>query len=319
MFSNIANYLRGVNSSEAQEEILSVNAEVGPALFEGSSICDYSSVDTEDDWVLVNKSDDSPTPTQGSLECISLRIPMHSAAAVEVRPLHRTPSASSLPSSLEESWFLTPPPCFTSTGPVHMETSSLENLLIEHPSMSVYQQRPPHPLVTLSSSASSPASAPSCLPCPLPFLAPLPPSEDATSPIEIVGCESVAEFDEGDSNSEQELVLSGSLVLMVATSSTGAEGTGMAANREAGTLAVRRQGGGAMTTNTTSSHVESRDHCVLQLRSAQKIQQKRACQGIKRNQLDRSNKARELNSRNKIQRRSDRMLRHSGANNNRKC
>ncbi|XP_055913564.1 tumor protein p53-inducible nuclear protein 1 [Eupeodes corollae] len=40
--------------------------------------------------------------------------------------------------SMEESWFLTPPPCFTSTGPVNMETSPFENLLIEHPSMSVY-------------------------------------------------------------------------------------------------------------------------------------------------------------------------------------
>ncbi|XP_053952595.1 uncharacterized protein LOC128859649 isoform X1 [Anastrepha ludens] len=36
------------------------------------------------------------------------------------------------------SWYLTPPPCFTSNGPVHMEISPFENLLIEHPSMSVY-------------------------------------------------------------------------------------------------------------------------------------------------------------------------------------
>lgn len=45
---------------------------------------------------------------------------------------------SSLPfptslSSMEESWFVTPPPCFTSTGPILLETSPLENLLIEHP------------------------------------------------------------------------------------------------------------------------------------------------------------------------------------------
>lgn len=41
---------------------------------------------------------------------------------------------------LEESWFITPPPCFTAGGhaPIHVETSPLENLLIEHPSMSVY-------------------------------------------------------------------------------------------------------------------------------------------------------------------------------------
>lgn len=41
---------------------------------------------------------------------------------------------------LEESWFITPPPCFTARGAtaLKVETSPLENLLIEHPSMSVY-------------------------------------------------------------------------------------------------------------------------------------------------------------------------------------
>ncbi|XP_044313623.1 uncharacterized protein LOC108052045 isoform X1 [Drosophila rhopaloa] len=39
---------------------------------------------------------------------------------------------------MEESWYVTPPPCFTSIGPINMETSPFENLLIEHPSMSVY-------------------------------------------------------------------------------------------------------------------------------------------------------------------------------------
>lgn len=34
---------------------------------------------------------------------------------------------------MEESWFVTPPPCFTSIGPINMETSPYENLLIEHP------------------------------------------------------------------------------------------------------------------------------------------------------------------------------------------
>lgn len=42
------------------------------------------------------------------------------------------------PSTMEESWFVTPPPCFTSTGPINMEHSPFEDLLIEHPSMSVY-------------------------------------------------------------------------------------------------------------------------------------------------------------------------------------
>ncbi|KAH8020090.1 hypothetical protein HPB51_024452 [Rhipicephalus microplus] len=34
--------------------------------------------------------------------------------------------------------YVTPPPCFVARRPVHLETSPLENLLIEHPSMSVY-------------------------------------------------------------------------------------------------------------------------------------------------------------------------------------
>ncbi|KAJ3597651.1 hypothetical protein NHX12_001168 [Muraenolepis orangiensis] len=45
----------------------------------------------------------------------------------------------------DESWFVTPPPCFTGRGSknVLLETSPLENLLIEHPSMSVYAHHSP--------------------------------------------------------------------------------------------------------------------------------------------------------------------------------
>ncbi|KAG9478783.1 tumor protein p53-inducible nuclear protein 1 [Eleutherodactylus coqui] len=44
------------------------------------------------------------------------------------------------PCPLEESWFVTPPPCFTAgeLASIEVETSPMENLLIEHPSMSVY-------------------------------------------------------------------------------------------------------------------------------------------------------------------------------------
>ncbi len=42
--------------------------------------------------------------------------------------------------SMEESWLVTPPACFT-LGVKTMQTSSMENLLIEHPSMSVYNHR----------------------------------------------------------------------------------------------------------------------------------------------------------------------------------
>uniref|UniRef100_H3BIF2 Tumor protein p53 inducible nuclear protein 2 n=1 Tax=Latimeria chalumnae TaxID=7897 RepID=H3BIF2_LATCH len=49
------------------------------------------------------------------------------------------------PCGMEESWFVTPPPCFTAEceGPVKVESSPMENLLIEHPSMSVYSSSNP--------------------------------------------------------------------------------------------------------------------------------------------------------------------------------
>lgn len=42
------------------------------------------------------------------------------------------------PNSMDDSWFLTPPECFSSVSSIQLESSPLENLLIEHPSMSVY-------------------------------------------------------------------------------------------------------------------------------------------------------------------------------------
>lgn len=54
-------------------------------------------------------------------------------------PAGRPPPA---PSLMEESWFVTPPACFTAEGPglgpARLQSNPLEDLLIEHPSMSVY-------------------------------------------------------------------------------------------------------------------------------------------------------------------------------------
>ncbi|XP_013872769.1 uncharacterized protein tp53inp2b isoform X2 [Austrofundulus limnaeus] len=48
-----------------------------------------------------------------------------------------TSSAGSERGCMDESWFVTPPPCFTAEGAT-AEASPMEDLLIEHPSMSVY-------------------------------------------------------------------------------------------------------------------------------------------------------------------------------------
>ncbi|KAL2296775.1 hypothetical protein Nmel_014823 [Mimus melanotis] len=53
------------------------------------------------------------------------------------------PAASPAPAGpclMDESWFVTPPPCFTAEEPGldGVGSSPMEDLLIEHPSMSVY-------------------------------------------------------------------------------------------------------------------------------------------------------------------------------------
>lgn len=62
---------------------------------------------------------------------------------------------------LEESWYVTPPPCFEASGlsPEVLEASPMEDLLIEHPSMSVYG-----PGVRRDSSSVSSASRSSSTP-----------------------------------------------------------------------------------------------------------------------------------------------------------
>lgn len=55
-------------------------------------------------------------------------------------PLPAASPAPAGPCLMDESWFVTPPPCFTAEepGPDGMGSSPMEDLLIEHPSMSVY-------------------------------------------------------------------------------------------------------------------------------------------------------------------------------------
>ncbi|XP_052449713.1 tumor protein p53-inducible nuclear protein 2 isoform X1 [Carassius gibelio] len=62
--------------------------------------------------------------------------------SVEVNVLLREQGSCSC--SMDESWFVTPPPCFTAEGAT-AEASPMEDLLIEHPSMSVYVSAGPLP------------------------------------------------------------------------------------------------------------------------------------------------------------------------------
>ncbi|NXI58054.1 T53I1 protein, partial [Chloroceryle aenea] len=102
----------------------------------------------DDEWILVDFIADTCT------NCSAQEADTAEASAPDSSPvftclpspLEHLPEASescfiqfeSCP--MEESWFITPPPCFTAGGltTIKVETSPLENLLIEHPSMSVY-------------------------------------------------------------------------------------------------------------------------------------------------------------------------------------
>lgn len=122
--------------------------------------------DHDDGWTMVDRDSEGNSEASSSEEEDNV-----SDCGLERVRLDRTSSLDSLTHvnvmDMEESWFVTPPPCFSSqtgyyffkflflhlwrlwkTGPVHLRTSPLENLLIEHPSMSVYQRTGSrHPLL----------------------------------------------------------------------------------------------------------------------------------------------------------------------------
>lgn len=222
MFSNLASYLLGYGET-APVELPSDN----------SDDLRLSTVESEeDDWLLVHTARRESTASRGGA-------------------VSRSSSTSSLPTclSMEESWFVTPPPCFTSTGAVTVETSPLENLLIEHPSMSVYDR-----------------------------------------------------------------------------SGVAVGGVRMALNQPPMQPARAR----SLSPRPAQAPPQTRHHRAplqpnyyhnlqLQVFTAQKQQNRKECQMLKGKQLERSNKVRDVNRRNKRQKRSDRQKNHSGANNNRKC
>ncbi|XP_055707388.1 tumor protein p53-inducible nuclear protein 2 isoform X2 [Phlebotomus papatasi] len=99
----------------------------------------------DDDWLLVERDciadDDVSLPRTDSEEELPIVEIKNSPLVTKTRhnSRHAEPSTALVAvNSMEESWFVTPPSCFTGTQAIHMETSPLENLLIEHPSMSVY-------------------------------------------------------------------------------------------------------------------------------------------------------------------------------------
>ncbi|XP_021398906.1 tumor protein p53-inducible nuclear protein 1 isoform X4 [Lonchura striata] len=128
MFQRLNKMLMGeIDSLSSQEPEFSEKEDDEWILVDFIDTCTNCSVE-EADVVEASATDSSPV-----FSCLS-------------SPLEHLPEDSescfiqfeSCP--MEESWFITPPPCFTAGGltTIKVETSPMENLLIEHPSMSVY-------------------------------------------------------------------------------------------------------------------------------------------------------------------------------------
>lgn len=138
MFSNFSTYLFG-NSNDynipngKENELITVE-------------------ETDGDWLLVEKrrkgsSFDVDEEVENLEPCKTsdCNLPANEALTASTTATSAVPRRGiSLPSSptqmacLDGSWYITPPSCFTAGPPSHVQTSPLENLLIEHPSMSVY-------------------------------------------------------------------------------------------------------------------------------------------------------------------------------------
>lgn len=246
MLSSLANYLLGGNISGAQDAQEGSNNETPESL---PVMARFSQVEVEgDDWILIDRA-------------------VEGAAA------------------LEESWYVMPPACFTRAGPVTVETSPLEDLLIEHPSMSVYR-------------ATASPVAPDT-----------PPPTPDSAEDEDVDSDDVASIGECPSLICDELPF---LTDDVSASTSPQRSP------------TRTQENQAMHRSAIHIDRRQRvrvEKSVILLRSSQKVLEKRTTQALKRGRLDRSNKLHEVFSvKGKRLRRQDRMrIQNSGANNNRKC
>ena len=154
MLSNLASYLGyAASASKTSQE------EKAPGDMRFRAV-------EEDEWVLVDRNENEnetsilrkETDEDAEMTRVTLGISTCPNTSPESsKPISRSASLDVL-NPLQESWYLTPPPSFTSKGPIHMETSPLENLLIEHPSMSVYEHTQRTDTASGKMSNSSPSS-----------------------------------------------------------------------------------------------------------------------------------------------------------------
>lgn len=155
MLSNIASYLMGgsittLTSITSTLPSVGVGAGLGGGqpssqqVTQGTVHASQELRCTEDeDWLLVDPTGNSRDDTT----------PSGSTTGSAPITIERVEDSENAPPgrSIEESWYVAPPACYAPRRPVKLATSPLENLLIEHPSMSVYH----HSITEESHSQSS--------------------------------------------------------------------------------------------------------------------------------------------------------------------
>lgn len=135
------NYLNSLDDQSLQEsdqtyDVAEINSNVTAVLLE-----------VDEDWLFVEKeaasNEDSKLIEHNpkNLQLVPFQSILSHLGSISENDENYFLSAnlpSLYPSSMDDSWFLTPPECFSSVSSIQLESSPLENLLIEHPSMSVY-------------------------------------------------------------------------------------------------------------------------------------------------------------------------------------
>ncbi|XP_045110425.1 endochitinase A-like isoform X1 [Portunus trituberculatus] len=266
--------------------------EDAPEEFTSFNIRATTPTDEEEaDWVLVDRAEVGEASC-GGVDTIGSATATSSSALTTTVTSRAAISAPVPPVSLggewseggtQDCWLMTPPPCFTRSQPAPLASSSLENLLIEHPSMSVYLPRPTYtsaattrvfPQHVVAHSTPSSCSPPSASPSSQPAV-----MERDESPMK-----------ENTENTVEEVE-----------------------NQVAEAPPAR--GGVAQRASSLLRAIDV-------LRPAQKAQRRREERRLKRTALERSNKVREVAAAsNKRSKRCDMMApgKFSRAVNNRKC
>lgn len=102
-------------------------------------------LDEDKDWLFVEKEGEDDSNSIGkeskNLQLVPFKSILSHLGSISENDENTFLTANLpalYPNSMDESWFLEPPACFSSVSSIQLESSPLENLLIEHPSMSVY-------------------------------------------------------------------------------------------------------------------------------------------------------------------------------------